>query len=405
MKVLLMGAGAQGSACASIMVRDDSIDEILFCDIDFDAVSEISRKINSDKIKIKKVDASKIEEITAAAKGMDVVIDFVTPKFYFQVMQGALAAGVNYINTAFDKFLWDDGVLEIGKNPKLHDEFKAKGISALMGCGMSAGYTNVIAKYYADKLEKVKSIKIRLGKRDASLGKYEEALQAWNPGWDPRQALLDFVLPAGVFRNGKYEFVREPFAEIEEWAFPEPVGVLPVSFHAHEEPYSLPATFIDKGLEYCDFKYYVNMQVAPLVSLGLASEEPVTVGGVQINPLDLIISKIPKPAENFTGEDPAKFDILDKTKRVSIMVEVVGENNGKEVKYLVNIPEMNVPRKKMYDTYGTSNISVSLPAVVGAKMICRKDSPSGVIFPQDLDAQMFLDLMEKSGYEHKFNEV
>ena len=87
------------------------------------------------------------------------------------------------------------------------------------------------------------------------------------------------------------------------------------------------------------------------------------------------------------------------------MIEVVGEKSEHEKQYLVNIPTMNVPRQKMFDLYGTSNISVALPAFIGAKMICTENNPKGVIFPHDLNPQTFLDLMEKTGYEHKFYEM
>ena len=404
MKVLLMGAGGQGGPCASILSRDKNVEKIVIGDINTELASKIAEKINSKKIEVKRVDASKIDEIAKAAEGMDVVIDLVTAKYYFNVLQGALKAKTNYLNTAFDKSMWDNK-MELGKKPKLYDEFIAIGKTAILGCGMSSGYTNVITRLYIDKCDSVKSVKVRLAKMDTSIGKFGDAVTAWNPGWDPRQALLDFKLPATVFRDREYEYKTEPFSEIEEWEFPAPFNKVPVSLHAHEEPYTMPLSFADKGLEYCDFKYYVNMQIAPIVSLGLASEEPINVGGVEVKPLDVVLSMVPKPGNMFLDEDPNKFEEMDKTKLVALMVEVIGEKDGKEVVYKVYIPTMEAPRQETYDTFGTSKIAVALPAAVGAKMLAMNEQEKGIIYPHDLDPNVFLDIMTSMGFKHRFYEV
>lgn len=404
MKVLLMGAGGQGGPCASILANDDDVKEITLADIDVELANKVKNKIGGKKITVKKVNAASVDNVAELAKGHNVLIDLVTPKFYFDVMKGAAKAGVNYVNTAYDRLLWDNKI-EIGKKPHLHHEFKTMEKSAVLGCGMSSGYSNVIVKQYIDKLDTPKSVKVRLAKKDLSIGKYGDAVTPWNPGWDPRQALLDFKLPATIFRNGKYETKDEPFSEIEDWLFPEPFGEMPVSMHAHEEPYSIPLSFADMGLEYCDFKYYVNMQIAPVISLGLASEETVKVDGNDVVPLNVILSKVPKPVDGFLTEDPSKFADQDKNKLVSIMVEVKGIKNGEEKTYLIAIPTMNAPRQEMYDNFGTSFISVALPAVAAAKMIAMSNQPKGVIFPHDMDSNSFLDVMTQMGYTHRFYEI
>jgi saccharopine dehydrogenase-like NADP-dependent oxidoreductase len=95
--------------------------------------------------------------------------------------------------------------------------------------------------------------------------------------------------------------------------------------------------------------------------------------------------------------------VQDATNLVSIMAEIIGTKDGKKLKYTVHIPTINAPRQVMYDTYGTSYISVALPAAIGAKMAVE-GTVKGVINPQDLDPNRFLALMEKSGFQHKWEE-
>ena len=48
-KVLIVGAGAQGAPCASILSRVDSVSEILLGDINLDFVKKVAAKIGSEK--------------------------------------------------------------------------------------------------------------------------------------------------------------------------------------------------------------------------------------------------------------------------------------------------------------------------------------------------------------------
>lgn len=147
------------------------------------------------------------------------------------------------------------------------------------------------------------------------------------------------------------------------------------------------------------------MQIAPVVSLGLASEEPIEVGGAMVKPIDVVLSMVPKPGDGFFTEDQSKFEYLDKTKFVSMMVEVIGTKDGKKVSYNVSIPTMEAPRRETYNAYGSSKIAVALPAAVGAKMLAGGNQIKGVVFPHDLNPNEFLDVMASTGFVHRFKEV
>lgn len=408
MKVMILGAGGQGGPCASILSRDKGVSQIKLCDINLELLKKVQKKINSPILTIQKVDASNIDEIADAAVGMDVIIDLVTPLYFVNVMKAALKAKVNYVNTAWEEYLYEgfeENDVVMGSKLKMFDDFAAIGKTALLGCGMTSGYTtNVLIKYYADKLDTVESIKIRLAKKDTSINSDEEILYPWNPGWNPRQAILDFIVPTYKFEDGNFIKMEKPFSEPEIWDFPEPIGRTLVAHHAHEEPFCIPQSLEKKGIRYCDFKYYVNKQIAPIVAMGLGQEEEINVKGVNVSPLDVVLSFVPLPGDAFLSEDPKTFAHDDETKLVSIMFEMKGTVDGKGITYLIEVPTPNYPRQKMYDTYGTSLITVALPAATGAKIVVE-GTLKGVISPQDMDAKRFIDLMRESGYSNQWRET
>jgi len=407
MKILVMGVGGQGAPCASILSKDPETELIKVGDINVDALEKVRKKINSPKLTIEEVDASNPNSVAEAAKGMDAIIDLVTPTFFMNVMEGARIAKVHYINTAWEEYIFEgfeQKGIQLGAKCKMHDDFLKNDLTAVLGCGMTSGYTtNVIIRHYVDKLDTVESIKIRLAKKDTTVSEKEEIITPWNPGWNPRQAILDYVIPTFKFVDGEFVEMKELFSEPEVWDFPS-IGKTLVSHHAHEEPFSLPHTFAEKGLKYCDFKYYVGKQIAPIIALGLGQEEKIKIKEIDVSPLDVLLHFVPSPADAFLNENPLNFKHLDETKLVSIMSEIIGKRKGKKVKYLINVPDINAPRQHMYEKYGTSLISVALPAVIGAKMAIE-GTKKGVIWPQDMDPERFLELMEKSGHPNKWDET
>lgn len=395
MKILIVGAGGQGGPCASILSRDQSVDEIKLVDIDPAIAERVAFKIGSDKIKTGMVNATAVEEVAEAAQGMDVVMDFVMPWMAGYVMRGALNAGANYVNTAFDVPFWDE--LTANKPLTLNKEFKDAGLTALLGCGMAPGFVNVIARRYCDELDEVESIKIRLGKKKTGGGEYDDYILPWNPGWAPVQALKDCNDSAVCFEAGNHVRVS-PYSGIEEWQFPEPIGKLIMTHHSHEEPYSMPFC-IGKGIQYCDFKYYLHPQPAAMVALGLASDREVEVKGVKVKPIDLVAAVLPKPGNAFLDEDPGKFTYNDTHNYVAMDLEIKGKKKGEEKTYLAHLPNMNVPGQKIYDLFGTSLVNVALPAVTGAKLIA-KGGYKGIIFAEQLDPVKYLELLMGTGYPY-----
>lgn len=392
MKLFVLGAGGQGGPCVSILARDPDITEVILADIDLQAAQKVRDKVNHPKVRILQVDGSQVEQIVTAAAGCHALIDLSPPWLAPTAMQAALQLGAHYVNTAFDQPFWDQ--LVAGQPLSLDEAFREAGLTALLGCGMAPGFINVLARHYADQLDEIDTIKLRLGKKKHSPDPYADITAPWNPGWSPKQALIDCAAKPYVYRDQAYEQLG-PYSEIEEWPFPDPVGPLLVSHHSHEEVYTLPKT-IGKGLRYCDFKYYVSHQPATLVSMGLASQEEISVNGATVKPIDVVMALVPKPGNAFLEETREAVEKRDREFFTSMMIEMTGRKDGAARTFTIHCPSMNAPGGQLMDLFGTSLINVALPAVIGAKMIANGPY-SGITFAEELDADTFLRLYEESG--------
>ena len=73
MKVLIVGAGGQGGACASILARQDVVEEVRIVDLEEATAKAVADQINSPKMKTGAVNATNPDDVAKAAEGVDVV--------------------------------------------------------------------------------------------------------------------------------------------------------------------------------------------------------------------------------------------------------------------------------------------------------------------------------------------
>jgi saccharopine dehydrogenase-like NADP-dependent oxidoreductase len=317
-------------------------------------------------------------------------------------MKAAVNSGAHYVDTALDyPFITQ---LAERKPLEIDSEFKKAGLTALIACGGTPGVTNVLARYACDKLDRVDEIYVKGG--DSLLEDPHEVVDAWDPGWSPEIALLDYATETMMFENGKYKECA-PFSGCEEYDFPDPVGPVVVCYHAHEEGTTLPR-FIGKGLKHVDVKYPIDPIAGALVKMGFAKSEPIDVRGVKVSPLDVLMNLVRHPVDTFLTEDedtvkvPPKFVDL-------LVVDIKGAKSGEEVTYKLSWPHnlFTNPEERLevYRKSGTAEIAVALPAIAGAKMCVAGNAGRGVIAPKCLDPIKFLKMMAAMGAPVKFHEV
>ena len=325
MKITVLGgAGKMGCISVQDLANDNRVDEVVIADVDVKQAQTVADYLKSPKVKVLKVDINDEENFVKSLEGSDTCLNATVYYTNLAVMEACLKAGAHYTDMGgLFHTTW--------KQLKLNDRFAEAGLSAVLGMGSAPGVPNLQARYAADRLDTIESIKIYDGIKPPP----------------PDDVRFTYAVPTivdeltvepMVFENGEF-VAKEPLTGFEDYWFEPPLGLLPMHLSLHSEVATLPLTFKDKGVKECFFKInYWGMakntveKVRVLAEFGFAGKEAVDVNGASIVPRDLMVSMLSgyvPPITDFLA--PAKTQPPNWAKE--IVTEIRGTKDGKDVTY------------------------------------------------------------------------
>jgi len=366
-KILIVGCGAQGKAIANYLAKLPEVNEIRVSDVNLNACKRFVERLKSDKVSAYKVDAGRVDEITSLAKGVDIVVNAVVPKFNLNILDAALKVGTHYIDLAFE-------YVNFERELERSDKFKEIDRTALTGAGSAPGLTNMISACAVDNLDEVESIFIR----DASRRPFST--------WSPKTLIEDWLTEPTIFKDGKFVKVSL-FSGEEMFEFPAPLGPQPVWYHAHEEPHMM-GRFIGKGLKNVDYKLGGpdHIFIKQLWELGFLGDKPINVKGVEVAPKDVYLALVPKPPTLEELRNMAMRGILRKEEG-SMIIRVIGKKDGVKVEhtYTIHSPTTLELQKKWPICNSTSYVVSSVSSLL-INFVCKGEIKArGVITPEFLE--------------------
>jgi len=322
--VVLGGAGKMGCVSVQTLVNDVRVDEVVIADISMDNAKVVADYLGSPKVSIQKVDVNNHAELVAALKGADACLNATVYYTNLQVMEACLEAGVHYNDMGGLFFV-------TRKQLELHERFADAGLSAILGLGSAPGMPNIQARYAADRLDTIESIKIYDGIKSPS----------------PDDLRFSYAVPTiieelsvepMVFEDGEFK-AKPPLSGFEDYWFVEPLGLLPMHLSLHSEVATLPVSFKEKGVRECFFKInYWGMaketieKVKVLDILGFNSDQPVDVNGQKVVPRDLMLAVMADYVHELTDIlAPPTVQPPDWVKE--IVTEISGTKGGKDITY------------------------------------------------------------------------
>ncbi len=394
MKTVVLGVGAVGSVAADLLANSEEFDSVVLADIDLEKAQRMEKRIANDKVSSMKLDATNVEQMAQAFKGVDLVLNNVIPRFNFAIMDACLIAKASYADMASDIFLSKEKPGETVKEPpvqyqirKYSEAYEKAGIVGILGLGCDPGMANIFARMGADRLDQVKEILVKDGDNGHVEG-YDFA-----PMWSPETLIEEVLMPPMIYKDGAYRKI-EPFSGKEDFEFPDPTGKLPTYNVDHEEQETLPTYIgevLGKGCDYCDFKICLGDEhvdaIRTIGMLGLDSMEKINVKGVMVAPRDVVAAALPDPA---SLGDKASGDM-------AIGTVTTGVKDGKDEGYYIYTSMNHRDCWNKYQHSATA-YTVGAPLVIGAILFAQgKIGQKGVFPPEMLDPQPVVDMLPRFG--------
>ncbi|TCK08640.1 saccharopine dehydrogenase family protein [Marinobacterium mangrovicola] len=315
--------------------------------------------------------------------GSEIVINVGTAFLNMSVMSACLEAEVTYLDTAIHEE--PDKICEqppwyANYEWKRRDEFKAKGLTAILGVGFDPGVVNAYARLGCDMLDTVESVDI-VDVNAGSHGKY------FATNFDPEINFREFTGTVYSWQNNAWQ--SNKMFEVSRTDDLPVVGSQTTYMSGHDEVHSLSQNL---GVANVRFwmgfgEHYINVFTV-LQSLGLLSEQPVmTAEGQEVVPLKVVKAVLPDPsslAPNYTG-------------KTCIGDFVKGTKDGKEKEvFIYNVAD----HKEAYNEVGSQGISYTagVPPVAAAMLVATGEwDAKTMVNVEELDPRPFINILNKIG--------
>ncbi len=370
--VVLGGAGGVGSVAVEALTHLEEAEEIVVADVSENAARELVDRLGSDpRLRAASVDVMDPDGLGGLIRDADVVLNCVGPFYRYgpPALRAAIGAGVGYVDVCDDL---DATRALLGMDAAAREA----GVTALIGMGNSPGLANVFVRLCADDLlDEVTAVDIfhiHGGEPSEGAAVLKHRVHA-------------MVNDVPLFVDGEFIAVRQleasGAAHVRQVDFAG-VGTYPVYPYPHPETITLPATFpglrraTNLGVVY-PLSYFEMTQ--DLVRAGMAGEEPIPVGDLEVAPIDVMVALLQHERPRLLAEDGVSEP------GGCLRVDVAGTRDGEEHRYVCSLTSAG----------SGAGEGTGIPAALGAALHLRGslgDRP-GVHPPEAIvDAGEILDL-------------
>jgi saccharopine dehydrogenase (NAD+, L-lysine forming) len=394
MRVLVVGAGAVGSAIAVAARSSDQLSSIVVADLDPARATRAVDKAGDDaRFVARSVNASNASEVAdlARTERIDAIVNACDPRFNPPVFSGAFDAGCHYVDMAMtlsephpERPYELPGRLLGEEELAANEAWTERGQLAVVGMGVEPGLSDVFARYAADHLfSRVDEVAVRDG-GDLTIAGY-----AFAPTFSIWTTIEECLNPALVWERERGFFTLPPFSEPETFVFPEGIGPVECVHVEHEEVVLIPRWIECRRVT---FKYglgaeFINV-LRVLDKTGLASKVPVRVGAADVSPRDVLAAVLPDPA--------TLGDRMHGRTCAGTLVTGTGVDGRPRRTYLYHVADND----ETVARHGTQAVAwqTAINPVLALELVASGAwEGAGVLGPEAFDAVPFLDRLRDRG--------
>jgi len=375
MRMLVLGAGLQGSACAYDLLQNPDVSQVRLADLRFDHLPEFLKPLSGPRLIPTTLDVRDREAVLAVMRESDAVMSAIPYYLNLQLAEWAVEAGVHFCDLGGNTEI-------VFQQKELADRAKAKGVTVIPDCGVAPGMVNILAEHGIRQLDTVESVRIYVG----GLPQKPEPPLNYQVVYSLEGVLDYYTTRSWVLRNGRRSQVTA-LSEREPVEFPAPVGTLE-AFHTAGGLSTMAFRYEGKipEMEYKTLRYPGHAEIMETIrDLGLLDLDPVDLDGIKVSPRDVFVAAVgPKLAKK--GKD-----------LLALRVTVRGTKGGKPAERRFDLVDRYDEAHGISAMMRTTGYSLS---ITGQMQVRREVGPPGVWTPDEcMPAEAYIAELRKRGIE------
>ena len=382
MRMLVLGAGLQGSACAYDLLQNDEITEVRLADIDVGHIAPFLAPYSGKRLIPTRLDVRDAEAVRALMRESDAVMSAIPYYFNFDLARHAADVGVHFCDLGGNT----DIVFE---QKTLDAQAKANDITIIPDCGLAPGMVNILAQHGIDQMDTVDEVKIFVG----GLPQNPEPPLNYQIVYSLEGVLDYYTTLSWVVRDGKRAQVKA-LSEIEPVQFDAPVGELE-AFHTAGGLSTMAFRYEGKipTMEYKTLRYPGHAKIMEAIrELGLLELEPIDVKGVRVAPRDVAVAVIGPRLTKTKGRD-----------LVALRVSVKGVKDGKPKTVSYELVDRYDEERGISAMMRTTGYSLSITGQMQAR---REVGPAGVHTPDEcMPGEKYIAELAKRGVKIRMTQA
>ena len=321
--IIVLGAGMVGSVIARDLSEKH---DVTIADIEPQTLKLLKKRLPS--INTEEVNALDSEALKNLLQPFDIVICAVPGNLGFKVLKNVIEAGKNVVDISFA----EENCLELDYLAKQNN------VTAVIDCGVAPGMDNLLLGFLNTKIE-VTDFECFVG----GLPKTRSKPFEYKAPFSPLDVIAEYVRPVHYFENGR-ELVKEPLTDRELVEF-DRIGTLE-AFNTDGLRSLIYTMSHIPNMKEKTLRYPGHVEaIRTLKHSGFFDQEPVTVNGMEISPLEFT-SKV------LINE----WKLKRKDEEFTIMrVNIRGIESGKRKEYIYDL----------YDEYDNLKQETSMARTTG----------------------------------------
>ena len=375
MRMLVLGAGLQGSACAYDLLQQPDVTEVRLADLRVDHLAPFLAPYSGKRLLPTRLDLRERDAVLAVMRESDAVMSAAPYYFNGELAALAIEAGAHFCDLGGNTEI-------VFEQKQLDGAAKQRKVSVIPDCGLAPGMVNILAEHGIRQLDTTDKVKIFVG----GLPQQPEPPLNYQIVYSIEGVLDYYTTLSWVVRDGKREQVKA-LSEIEPVRFDAPVGELE-AFHTAGGLSTMAFRYEGKipTMEYKTLRYPGHAKIMEAIrELGLLEQEPVEVKGHRVSPRDVAIAAMTPRLTKPHGKDV-----------VALRVEATGTKDGKPCTIGFELVDRYDESKGISAMMRTTGFSL---AITGLLQAAGKIAP-GVWTPDEcMPAERYIAELAKRGID------